>query len=72
MQAHESLCLREGGLGTVLSLVKVEELQLLGAIASESRGEAAGLPKMRECSVGQGLGAAGACLPYTLNSEAEQ
>lgn len=55
MQAHESLCLREGGLGTVLSLVKVEDSSFWVPLP-RIQGEAAGLPKMRGVLRGQGLG----------------
>lgn len=71
MQAHESLCLREGGLGTVLSLVKVEDSSFWVPLP-RNPGRGCWVAQDEECSVGQGLGAAGACLPYALNSEAEQ
>lgn len=71
MQALESLCQREGGLGTVLSLVEVEDPSFWVPLP-RIPGRGSWVAQDEECSVGQGPGAAGACLPYALNSEAEQ
>lgn len=70
MQAHESLYQR-GGLGTVLSLVEVEDPSFWVPLA-RNPGRGSWVAQGEECSVGQGPRAAGACLPYALNAEAEQ
>lgn len=71
MQAQESLYQREGGLGTVLSLIEVEDPSFWVPLP-QNPGRGSWVAPDEECSVGQGPGAAGACLPYALNAEAEQ
>ena len=53
MQALESFCQREGGLGTVLSLVEVEDPSFWVPLP-RIPGRGSWVAQDKECSVGQG------------------